>query len=349
MPNAVTKIQDIIHAIAGRAIRHDLRTPLNHVEAYCGQIRDTLHRRPELMRDRLSRPSEVAANTIDIPALAREIDDALTDLETTLESSAYQTGAETQVVLEKLIDGECADLELKAAALKVLLEPDQQCSEYAIRVLKNAKAARSRLRSLKSFFKAEYAQRIRSKIDLREQADRAARDVSPNSSTYVGVFSFSGHAQIYGSEVLIQTLFQNIYENTLRYGANTRNLRSHTSFTQGRFGDLSRDIEGISEHPVQSGQWIRTDLKNNGPRLSAVDPNSVFQLGKRFDVEGINDDEGQGLGMSICFAVATLHRGFIWAHSGEAGAHFSVFLPCLVEDGFNDAQLLGIAKRMRIT
>lgn len=349
MSSAVMQLKDIIHAIAARALRHDLKTPLSHVQAYCGQITDALRRRPELMNERLPRPSEIAANTADVPALARQIESALEDLETTLGRSAYQTGAETQAILQALIDGQCTELELKAAALKTLLEPDQQCSEYAVRVLKNARAARSRLRSLKSFFKAEYANRTKTEVDLRGQAERAARDTSPNSATFASVFSFFGHAQIYGTEILIQTLFQNIYENTLRYGANTDNLRSATSFRVGPFADLCQDLGEIVERPLTKGQWARVDLANNGPPLGAHQPNYIFQVGKRFDVPGITAEEGQGLGMSICFAVATLQRGFIWAHERKAGVKFSLLVPCLVEDGFNDAQLLEIAKRMKLT
>jgi hypothetical protein len=77
--------------------------------------------------------------------------------------------------------------------------------------------------------------------------------------------------------------------------------------------------------------------------------NAVFRLGKRFAFDGVKDDEGQGIGMTICFAVATLHKGLTLAEERDVDVQFRLFLPKQSSFGFSDAQLLSIAKRLQIT
>ena len=60
------------------------------------------------------------------------------------------------------------------------------------------------------------------------------------------------------------------------------------------------------------------------------------------------DETGHGLGMAICYAAATLHRGAIVVDRQDVGVCIRVLLPCRSEDGFSDKQLLALAQLMSV-
>ena len=59
-----------------------------------------------------------------------------------------------------------------------------------------------------------------------------------------------------GSKRFLQTLFQNIYQNTLRYGKNTKDLRSTTTFAQKPFSAFHADFALLEEPPDISQLWV---------------------------------------------------------------------------------------------
>jgi len=281
--------------------------------------------------------------------MAENIDLKISTIEKSLTTDAAYSGRLAKLELGALVDGECDELERTSVFLEhSFRDIDQEMHEFSIRVARNAAAARTRLKSLLAFFRDDFGQNVTSELFLRDQAEQAARDTSKNSNVFKSLFRFNGAARIIGNASLIQTLFQNIYQNTIKYGSNTLGLCCDTIISSGTFSEMSSPSFPYIERPIIDGPWTRIEISNNGPRLSVQDPRAIFKLGRKFPVQGVTAEDSQGLGMAICFVVVTIHRGAIQAESTNGGVKITILLPHQPRIGFNEAQLLGIAKRLDI-
>jgi two-component system, OmpR family, sensor histidine kinase KdpD len=96
------------------------------------------------------------------------------------------------------------------------------------------------------------------------------------------------------------------------------------------------DTEILIAATLVEGQ-IEITVEDNGPGLSLIDPDRLFEKFERGKVEG--NVAGVGLGLAICRAVSRLHGGDIRAMPAEsAGARFVITLPVIestrVEENF---------------
>lgn len=75
-----------------------------------------------------------------------------------------------------------------------------------------------------------------------------------------------------------------------------------------------------------AGKTVRLSVSNEGEPIPAQDLTRIFERFYRADPS--RHGEGHGLGLAIARRVAELHKGKIWAESGDGVNTFTVALPC---------------------
>ena len=349
MTSAKLQLLDLIHAIACRAIRHDTKVPLDHVQNFCGFINETLSRRKDIFLS-VKNPSELMGYLGSIPEQAEQIDERVSALEETLKTRADYSGEASRSFLLDLIQNFCVPMENSALRMRDLFEgADPEVASHARKVANNAIAAKARLRALVEFFRDDFVGGSAIEVDLRADAETAARNVSRSNRAFERVFRFDGEASTFGSRTLLQAIFQNIYQNGLRYGAVTRGLEIKTRFSEGSFSQLTSGLTNIAERPgAIDSRWVRVDFANNGPPFPINKVNHIFRLGNKFPVPGVVVEDSHGIGMAICFASATLHRGTMIAVQPPEGVLLHLLVPKEQRFGFTDPQLRNIAESLGI-
>jgi Na+/proline symporter/nitrogen-specific signal transduction histidine kinase len=78
----------------------------------------------------------------------------------------------------------------------------------------------------------------------------------------------------------------------------------------------------------ESGDFLRVDVRDNGPGIQVVDQNVVFDKFRQAGDPGTGNPHGSGLGLHICRRIVELLGGRIWVESRPSeGACFSFTLP----------------------
>ncbi len=97
---------------------------------------------------------------------------------------------------------------------------------------------------------------------------------------------------------------------------------------------LSNAVQHMGERPdasilirvVQNGQWVTTDVVDNGCGIPQEYHEKIFD--RFFRVPGTKEKNGSGLGLSIVKQIVESHHGKVWVESVPGkGASFSFTLP----------------------
>lgn len=346
MTTARSELLGIVHAVACRAIRHDTKVPLDHIHNFCESIAEILSKDAGPSR-RIA--TEVLESVSSIPKRATYVDDKISELEDTLKHRADYSGEYAKKILQDLIHDHCTPLENDAKRLRDAFENETPAlANRARQVAVNATAAKARLASLVAFFRDDFRPGSLAQVSLDAEAHRVASAVAASNRKLDQVFDFSGRGTALGSRTLLQAIFQNVYQNALKYGGTVRDLRISTRIEEGPYATLVANLDHSLERPTSESTWTRIDISNNGPPIPVSNVNYIFRLGIKYAVDGVSHEDSQGLGMSICFAAASLHRGTIFADSKTDGVRLHILLPKDPRQGFNDAQLHAIATDMDI-
>jgi signal transduction histidine kinase len=75
---------------------------------------------------------------------------------------------------------------------------------------------------------------------------------------------------------------------------------------------------------LSAGSW-RVSVEDEGPGLTAEQREKIFERFVRFPPIG-SEDKGTGLGLAICRSIVQLHRGRIFAASGENGRGLQIVI-----------------------
>jgi signal transduction histidine kinase len=152
-----------------------------------------------------------------------------------------------------------------------------------------------------AFIRDEGAPRARERLDLLSLVECVADDAAMLGGD---VDIVEGEPiTVEGDLVALQRLFENLVENSVRYGGEAR-IR------------LCRD----------QGTAVVT-ISNSGPALSPEDVSRVFQPFYRADASRNLDRAGVGLGLPIARSTARAHGGDVELTSGREGTRTIVRLP----------------------
>lgn len=147
----------------------------------------------------------------------------------------------------------------------------------------------------------------RQPTDLNRVAREAASNVSRRVQEMGADISVSPLPVVNADGELLTRLFQNLFENALKFVAPGRRPSIH----------VSASSEGDDWHV-----WVR----DNGIGISPDNTDRIFGMFKR--VYSREDYPGNGIGLTLCKKIVERHRGRIWATSalGE-GTTFHFTLP----------------------
>lgn len=348
MNDARNELLNLVSAVACRAIRHDTRVPFDHIFNFSSLLRAALSNDFELIK-KVKNPFEVDRILRSLPIRVSEIDTEITKLEEQLTRNAGVSDAQAKGFINKLMTERCVPLELEAKQLFELVDStDPIIEKYARLILKNVIGAKARMSSLLAFFRDEFGISGGANIELNREARDVARITLGSKNNFDEKFKFFGQAEARASRPLIQAIFQNIYQNGLRYGANTKNLTIETKFFEGSFSKLASQVHRELERPKPDGNWCRVEISNNGPPIPIKAVNYIFRLGTKYAVEGVSEAESHGIGMAICYCAVTLHRGIIFAEAVESGVKIQIFLPADPNSGFRIEQLRQFAHDLQV-
>lgn len=116
---------------------------------------------------------------------------------------------------------------------------------------------------------------------------------------------------IYGDDVLIEILIQNLLSNAFKFTADRQKAVIKVSYS------CSEKYHIIS-------------VKDNGIGFDMKDSGKIFQIFKR--LHGTEKYEGSGVGLAMCHRIMTRHGGRIEAKSSpDNGAEFVLFFPKQLE------------------
>lgn len=110
----------------------------------------------------------------------------------------------------------------------------------------------------------------------------------------------------------IQQLFGNLLANALRHAV--------------------KDTPRVHLEITTQGDFVQTSISDNGPGLSAIEQQHVFDRFWRADNARSREQGGSGLGLAICRAIVAAHDGHIGLESQPGhGATFTFTLPAISE------------------
>ena len=154
------------------------------------------------------------------------------------------------------------------------------------------------------------------KIDIKPlQLEKVLQEVKRNMDKRIkenrGEIISSGLPEVYGDEMQLFTLLQNLISNALKY----------------RGKEAPRILISAL---YDSKKECTVCLKDNGIGFDQKDASRIFDIFQRLHLR--NEYEGSGIGLAICKKIVENHRGSIWADAklGQ-GATFCFTLPLVHE------------------
>jgi signal transduction histidine kinase len=102
----------------------------------------------------------------------------------------------------------------------------------------------------------------------------------------------------------------------------------------GAGGHVDVSAEQVSDVPGEDGDWVRIQVSDTGPGISAEVRRHLFDP----FFSGREAGRGLGLGLSKCWRVVDCHQGRIGVSSeSEKGTTFTILLPRTVGQAFQPA------------
>ena len=199
------------------------------------------------------------------------------------------------------------------AFARFLAEPDQTPSDliqHGERIGLCADRLASMLESLLRYARIEAAPTQRTAFPLL-RAIKAAHDLLSESMRARGMdFNLAAkgleRAEVKGDEALLTLLFQNLFDNALKYN----------NAAAPRLSVI------LSRHTRQ----LQVDVEDNGPGIPPQIIDKAFELFQRLNAP--KSISGSGVGLALCRKIAKAHQGLIALAAGpEGGLRVTLTLP----------------------
>jgi signal transduction histidine kinase len=281
------------------AVRKGL-TPLAALASSAGEV---------TARDwKLRAPGEARA-TVELAPLCEAMDRMLATLERSFTSQhEFVTNAAHELK---------TPIAVLKSTLQLALQRPRTADEYR-RELQNALEDVARLETLThSMLRLARAEQLQSGarddmplVDLASSCEASAerwRPMAEAKEVRIEVLS-SGAPQIKGDPDDLETIWNNLLDNAIRYSPAGGEVRL----------SISRD----------DGNAL-VEVRDQGPGICEQDLQKIFDRFQRSDVSRSRETGGYGLGLAIAKAMVEAYGGTIGAETNGAGASFSVKLPVL--------------------
>ena len=182
---------------------------------------------------------------------------------------------------------------------------DEDATEFIGFAVEGAKRLDEMINDLLEFSKVTWKKIEFSKVDMNKVVEQTKLNLKYAIDTNNAEINYNKLPTIYGDEMLMIQLFQNIIGNSIKY---------HNKETP------EIDITATKE----SNQYHFT-IKDNGIGMSPKHLNRIFTIFQRLHTK--DEYEGTGIGLAIAKKIVLQHDGQIWAES-ELGKgttfHFTI-------------------------
>jgi len=192
---------------------------------------------------------------------------------------------------------------------------DQTADEFIATIQNGASAMQALIRTLLAYATVGQGPLTRGPVALQSVVDAVITTLQPMIEELDASVSYANLPIVYGDQVLLQQLLQNLIGNALKYA-----------------GPARPQVNVNASHSAT--EWI-VSVADNGPGIAAEYQEVIFLPLRRLHSRQIS---GTGMGLAICRKIAELHGGRIWVNSQPgAGSTFYFTLPDLERDQKSEA------------
>jgi PAS domain S-box-containing protein len=201
---------------------------------------------------------------------------------------------------------------------------DDRADRYIDYAASGARQMQAMIDALLLFSRANAQARAFAPVDLGAAARRARANLSFTLAETGAQVEVSPLPTVYGVEPLLVELFQNLFDNALKFRSATPPLiRVSASRTDGRH---SAGPLGVAAGAGPGAEFWQVAVADNGIGIEPQHRERVFRLFERLHT----DDKypGTGIGLAVCRRIVESHGGAIWIESEPGrGSCFNFTLP----------------------
>ncbi|NQZ69260.1 MAG: hypothetical protein HRT89_14460 [Lentisphaeria bacterium] len=189
-----------------------------------------------------------------------------------------------------------------------------EADEYIEYIVSGSERMKTRIKDLLSYSRLTQVHEM-GNVDLNNLIAGIIADLKANIFEQNAVINYQDLPVVHGSRVQLETVFQNLITNALKYNESDSPTINISSSARGN-------------------QTYQITVSDNGIGFDPKHADKIFEIFQRF--HNIDEHEGTGIGLSICRRIIESHNGSIQVDSivGE-GSVFKIVLPTLT-DAKND-------------
>lgn len=231
---------------------------------------------------------------------AEEASQKLREVNMDLEQFAYTASHDLQSPL-RTISGMVNLLEKKK-----LIKPDSEEEKLFSLIKSNTDQMRSMVRDLLAYSKVDDSDLKFIHVPIGEVCEQAIELIKADVETHQAVFHISKMPTVLGSKSQLLRLFQNLFENSIKYRS-----------------DETPHIV-VTHHMTENNYHIH--VKDNGIGFEMENATKIFSFMKR--LSNGEDIPGTGIGLTACKRIMKNHKGSIIAESEPGkGSVFKLQFP----------------------
>jgi signal transduction histidine kinase len=160
--------------------------------------------------------------------------------------------------------------------------------------------------------------------DIKETIIQALHDVRPfvqDKALDVRIYIEQPDGSLSFEAEQIQQVLVNLIENSCKFAPKNGSIEIH-GYSVLRNSGLQPRAAGVY---TSAASGYRIDIHDSGPGIPTHLTEKIFE--QYVSSSSSSDRSGGGLGLAICKAIITAHKGKIWATPSDKGGQFSFVLP----------------------
>lgn len=318
-------------------LNHDLREPINSIVRKLDLLKTTRGENSPLPQEGRSFLDIMSAHCA-----------ALLEAIKSLRNEVLQTSMSERDFLERLspIMREASAMVVNAEQIHRYwphLTEDQE--RYLGQVRSTARRFQKMLRALLSV--ASMSEPIFELTNYRNQAFTASQYILESLSETGSILAKQGvfywhdsKASGWADQGMILAIFQNLYENSVKYRHPGRNLQIWTSFFDESREDICKTgLVPAALLPPFIKNYVRITVRDNGIGIAKAGFKRIFEpyvqlasgrkrVGREPDSVGLREEKDVGIGLYTVRKMVAAHHGYVSIESdGSSGSSFHLFMP----------------------